>query len=166
MRPTAEMATRLLAVYRERVDPIYKILHWPDVHSFLNTHYSAPSLELSPDHRALESAMHFTALCTLVDGEVDGRAILVEQYRVAAEWSLVQAGLLSTRSLVTLQAFVIYLVSNILRKPYCCLLVAEYEVRVVRLMAILQRLDFALASTTRIPGRSLPAPYASPPLRV
>lgn len=47
--------------------------------------------------------------------ELDSRDAIVEQYRRSAEEAFVRANLLSTRDFVTLQAFVIYLVSCALR---------------------------------------------------
>lgn len=116
-RPAPDMASWLLAVYRERFDPICKIVHWPTVYTtFSLQHHQGRLPELSVADQALESAIHFTALCTLQDIEVNGRSTLVEQYRARAEASLVRAGLLSSQSVVVLQAFVIYLVSA---SPFC-----------------------------------------------
>lgn len=99
-------------MYRERVDVIFKVLHWPSVQALfgLEARYSPV---LSSDDRALEFAIYFVALCTLSGDEIEERDTLMEQYRVAAELSLVRAGLLSSLNLVVLQAFVLYLVSHI-----------------------------------------------------
>lgn len=102
----------LLNVYKERVDCLFKPLHW---HStlFAIQHQSSrlQDEKSSIDAKALENAIYFTSTCSLFDHELDGRQTLVEQLRRATEDALVESDLLTTTSLVVLQAFVVYLVS-------------------------------------------------------
>lgn len=107
---------QILAVYRERVDFIFKVLHWPTVLLQLAERSSDVSVQ------ALERCIHFAAMCTLTESEVsellsEDKESLVRQYRLAAETSLSRANLLSSANLVTLQAFVIYLVSALAELP-------------------------------------------------
>lgn len=64
----------------------------------------------TPHVEALESAIYFAALCTLSPDEIEDRDVQLMRYRSATEASLTRAGLLTTTNIVTLQAFVIYLV--------------------------------------------------------
>lgn len=107
--PTLRMKEYLLGVYKARVDAIFKVLHWPSTLSALRDVSLA-----DPSKQALASAIYFTAVCSLMNHELDGRNAIVEQYRRSAEEAFVRANLLSTRDFVTLQAFVIYLVSSAL----------------------------------------------------
>lgn len=103
----AETKEYLLQAYKYRVDPIFKPLHWPSTLAIIQ-----PSDHiLSTDARALELAMCFTASCSLFDHEFENRRVFVEQVRQAAERAFVRAGMLTTTSIVPLQAFIIYLVS-------------------------------------------------------
>ena len=104
----------LLDVYRYRVDPLFKILHWPTV---VNMIHSAKDDPISPPVRALESAIYFTALCTMTDGEVEtmlcgSESALLHQHRIATEVLIARKNLLQSPCLIALQAFVIYIVSQ------------------------------------------------------
>ena len=98
---------RLLTVYKQRVDPIFKPLHWPSALRIS----SSQECKQCPDAKALGCAIYFTAACSLFDHELDDRVMVVEQSQRAAEQAFEQAGLLTTMSVIVLQAFVIYLVS-------------------------------------------------------
>ncbi|EME43831.1 C6 zinc finger domain-containing protein [Dothistroma septosporum NZE10] len=106
--PTAKMKAYLLGVFKARVDTIFKVLHWPSTVFMLKQ--DSTHIDYS-DHskKALASAIYFTAVCSLMNHELNGRNAVVEQYRRNAEEALVRANLLSTRDFITLQAFVIYL---------------------------------------------------------
>lgn len=100
------MKERLLVTYEQRIDPIFKVLHWPSTCTKLR------SLGLDNEVRALAAAVYFTATCSLFDHEIENRTELIEQLRHLAEESLAAANVLTTRSLCVLQAFLIYLVSR------------------------------------------------------
>lgn len=101
-----ELNEWLLTVYKDRVDPIFKPLHWPTAISQIRSQIESPSNEIA----ALECAIHFTATCALFESERDQRGISVESLLQDTESALVRAGLLTTTSTILLQAFVIYLV--------------------------------------------------------
>jgi len=105
----------LLDVYHERVHALFKVLHWPSTLALLDTSKDSDDIKL----RALKSAIYFTSVCSLLDHELEGRRVILSQYRQRAEEAFIDAGLLTTTSLMVLQAFVIYLVSTETRK---CLL--------------------------------------------
>lgn len=115
VNPTQEMKERFLNVYQARIDTIFKVTHWPSTSSLIRFHDQSDCdpKPLAANVKALASAVYFTATCSLMDHELDSRQAIVEQYRQTAEDAFVHAGLLTTKSFITLQAFVIYLVSSL-----------------------------------------------------
>lgn len=107
--PAPETRDWLMAVYKERVDVIFKPLHWPTVLLQIRSLKGQRSLEIE----ALESAILFTAACSLFKHEVRGTDVSVECLLQRVEAALVEVGLLTTTSILVLQAFVIYLVSRL-----------------------------------------------------
>lgn len=103
--------TYLLDIFHDRVDPLIKVLHWPTVCARLQAGNSDSRNKLSAEIKALESAVLFAAACALKDHEIEGRGELAVQFQVSTERCLAEAGLLTTRKITVLQAFVIYLVS-------------------------------------------------------
>lgn len=116
----------LLYLYRQRVDCLYKILHWPTVLADI----ARLQTEAQDRHKltavgALELSICFTSLCSITDDEarnlgLGGRAGLIEQYRDATETALSEAGLLQQPNVTLLQAFVIYLVGFSHLALSCC----------------------------------------------
>ena len=104
---TSETNQFLLNVYHERVHALFKVLHWPSTLALINASNNMGDIKV----RALKSAIHFTSVCSLFDHELEGRRMILSQYRQRAEEAFIDAGLLTTTSFVVLQAFVIYLVS-------------------------------------------------------
>ncbi|KAF2717959.1 hypothetical protein K431DRAFT_297353 [Polychaeton citri CBS 116435] len=108
--PPPKLKVRLLSVYEDRVDAIFKLLHWPSTLSTVRPKSSSrQDTRLPVDARALESAIYFTATCSLFDHELDQRTRFLKHFQKTTEQTLSEAGLLATTSLVVLQAFVIYL---------------------------------------------------------
>jgi hypothetical protein len=101
-----EMDYSLLDVYHKRVHALFPVLHWPSILALLETADDPQSTNLM----ALRSAIHFTGVCSLMDYELEGRRNILGQYRQRAEQAFIDAELLTTTSLMVLQAFVIYLV--------------------------------------------------------
>ena len=108
---TPALKSHLLIIYKQRVDTIFKPLHWPSALRAVRSQQLIPSTNT----KALESAIYFTATCSLLDHELDNKAIIVEACQWKAERALIEAGLLTNTSMMVLQAFVIYLVSHITR---------------------------------------------------
>jgi hypothetical protein len=106
----------LLQVYRERVDCLYKALHWPSVLAdILRLHNGGPEVRNSNPHEALEYSIYFMSLCSITDEEASrfglgDRLSLIEQCRAAAEQAISETALLQQPNVTSLQAFVIYLV--------------------------------------------------------
>jgi hypothetical protein len=106
----------LCKVYRQNVDPLVKILHYPSLESFLvqKTWYlSYP--ERHPVPEALRFAVYFLAVCTLDEEttrlqlQVSNQKDLVAELQLACRQTLENANLLVTRDITVLQAFVLYL---------------------------------------------------------
>ncbi|KAK5168300.1 uncharacterized protein LTR77_006869 [Saxophila tyrrhenica] len=100
---------QLTSIYHDRFDALFKVLHWPTAIAQMTQADPKPWSCSFVEQQALRSAVHFGAVCTLQAHEVSEKSAITEQYRSVAETSLISAGLLTTRSLVVLQAFVIYL---------------------------------------------------------
>jgi hypothetical protein len=113
--PTKFMRTTLPEVYHQRVDSVYKLLHWPTVIAQLEAAHEAPDTTQSPSEQALEFSIYFMALCSLTDVEYEeaflgDRTKLIQDYQQAAEISIARADFLRHPTVLVLQAFVIYLV--------------------------------------------------------
>lgn len=106
----------LLDLYKQRVDCLYKILHWPTTLRDIESSHSGPeNVTQSTSIQALEFAIYFMALCSITDDEaaqldLNSRPALIQKYRVATEFSISEANLIRAPDLTVLQAFVIYLV--------------------------------------------------------
>ena len=114
---TKEMKSIFFPIYKTRVDCIVKVLHWPSVMASIEKKDSGGGdvLELAR-LQALDSAICYTALCTMTDEESENsfackKEILRGQLRAAAELDISKARLLEQPDLTVLQAFFIYLVS-------------------------------------------------------
>lgn len=102
---------QLLETYHDRFDPLVKVLHWPTALRLMTIKQSSNIASKSmPAQGALRSAVLFAAICTLHSHEMEDKAELTRRYRSEAEESFINVGLLTTTSVVVLQAFVIYLV--------------------------------------------------------
>lgn len=108
--PSEHVKQVLIKVYRERVDSIFKIFHWPSLISCLE------SIDTEQPSQALQSAIYYAALCTLSEDDVEAGLLgdlseLRRQDRAATEQAIAKADLVGRPCLLTLQAFVVYLVS-------------------------------------------------------
>jgi hypothetical protein len=114
----------LLYLYRQRVDCLYKILHWPTVLADIARLQSeAQDLYKPTPIKALELSIYFMSLCSMTNDEawnlgLGDRTVLIEQYRDATEKALSEAGLLQQPNMTVLQAFVIYLVGSSYLSPF------------------------------------------------
>ncbi|KAG4437485.1 hypothetical protein IFR05_007040 [Cadophora sp. M221] len=113
---TSGMKSVLLSIYKDRVDCIIKVLHWPSVLAAIHKKDTG-NLQVglgSARIQALESAICYTAACAMTDDESEAslglkKGPLREQLRVCAEVSISKAKLLEQPDLTVLQAFLIYL---------------------------------------------------------
>ena len=118
--PPKSIVITLLDTYIYRVDTVLKVSHVPSLHRFLLSEEQDCAKSLHrPSREALKSAICFTAVCTLTEAE--SRDIFMEEkgkvrnrFRQATEVMLSRADCLTTSDITVLQAFVIYLVSDLL----------------------------------------------------
>ncbi|TPX11911.1 uncharacterized protein E0L32_007409 [Thyridium curvatum] len=113
-----EISRTLCQIFLKQVDPIVKILHKPSltrwmVHgqSYLNYPAGHPAVQ------ALSAAVCYAAANSLTEGQCEtsfktARYPLVAQCKRQCEAALAAAGLLDTRDLTVVQAFVIYLATR------------------------------------------------------
>jgi hypothetical protein len=109
---SSEMSSRLLGVYYDRVDTIFKVGHWPSTLKSLKGH-DKESFD-SESVSVLRGAIEFMALCTLSEDECKQsflleKTTLIRIARQRAEQLFNEADLLTTTEIAVLQAFVIYL---------------------------------------------------------
>jgi hypothetical protein len=104
----------LWLIYSRNIDPVLKIVHKPTFERSLMKAKS--NLDgLSRGMEAMMFAMYFAAVASLRPEECRlmlnvEKAVLHTRYRFAVEQALARAGLLDTRELIVLQAFVVFLV--------------------------------------------------------
>ena len=113
---TSEQSNLLRDMYHERVDCLYKILHWPTFLADLALvrNCNAGWIQ-SRSIRALESAVCFLGLVSITEDEaivfgLGDKALLLNQLQANTERLLAEAGLYRQPKLTSLQAFVTYLV--------------------------------------------------------
>ncbi|GAB7350167.1 hypothetical protein MBLNU459_g0832t1 [Dothideomycetes sp. NU459] len=101
-------------VYRERVDPLVKVLHIPTTEP---TVLAAAShlANLSKSFEVLMFTIYYGAATSLTTEEClaklgEERSVLLSRYRFAIEQALARANFLTTEELVVLEAFVVYLI--------------------------------------------------------
>jgi hypothetical protein len=114
--PSKNVRNIFLRLYHQRVDCLYKILHWPTVCAQIERQHGKPQdpRESNPI-MALELSIYFTAICSISDDEardlgLGNRSDLMEQYLSATETAISEADLLRHPNVTLLQAFAIYLV--------------------------------------------------------
>jgi hypothetical protein len=112
-----EIGEKLLKIYRQRVDSVYKVLHWPTVLTLIELHHVRP-LDSSNGHsiQVLEWSIYFMVICTITNNEakemgLGDRPVVLQTYRSMVEDLFAKSSLLQTPDLFVLQAFVIFLVS-------------------------------------------------------
>lgn len=107
-------------VFFSRVDPLLKILHRPTVKaSIIAAAKDLGRIAGGSSQESLMFAVYFAAVTTLTAEECvqyfrRDKDSLLMQYKYGTETALANADLLNSMELVTLQAFVIFLVSRIL----------------------------------------------------
>lgn len=110
------VARQLCGVYLQQVDPVIKILHRPSVNQWMV--HGKPYLAYAEGHPAIEalgSAICYSAVSSMTENQCSlmfhtSKAQLMVKSRMACEAAIGRAGLLSTRDITVLQAFVLYLV--------------------------------------------------------
>ncbi|KAH8596754.1 fungal-specific transcription factor domain-containing protein [Bisporella sp. PMI_857] len=100
--------------FLENVNPLTKIVHRPTMEKVIKeVQHNLDSL--SPSTEALMFAIYFSTITSLNADEVRtnfgvAKDTLIKQYRFGTEQALARAGFLNTNEIVTVQAFVLFLV--------------------------------------------------------
>ncbi len=118
----------LCDIYARQFEPMFKLMHVPTLRKLVTN--AAANIHDIPSGNYVEPvlfAMYYAAITALTPEEClqyfqDGRELLLARYRMGAETALVNADLLNTTELGTVQALVIFIVSrfpftSILRGP-------------------------------------------------
>ena len=120
LHPSSPQIAILSDIFFTRVDPIFKVLHRPTVKtSMIAAAKDLDRIAGGSGQESLMFAIYFAAVTTLTAEECkqyfrrDKDSLLV-QYKYGTETALANADFLNSMELVTLQAFVIFLVSEIL----------------------------------------------------
>lgn len=120
------VSRKLCDVYLQNVDPIIKILHRPTLTSWMihDTTTSARPPPRDTSARALECAVCYAAATTMTETQCQAmfqkpKSDVSATHRKMCEEAIERAGLLTTRDMRVLQAFVLYLVSTHLDRRSC-----------------------------------------------
>lgn len=117
LRPSLELLPKLKEIYVDRVDPLVKVVHVPTLWTAMTRELQRPE-GMSKSLEAILFAVCLAVISTLKEDECQTlfrgpTSIINSQYRLATRQALSNAGFLSTSSVVTLQAFAIYMVSEV-----------------------------------------------------
>ncbi|KAF3481325.1 VrtR2 [Arthroderma uncinatum] len=112
------VGSQLCQVYLQNVDPIIKILHRPCLRRWMID--GERYLGYDEDHtsvRALESAVYYAAANTMTESQCQAsfhasKSSIVAAHRKRCEGAIESASLLTTRDMIVLQAFVLYLIAR------------------------------------------------------
>ncbi|KAI9740064.1 MAG: hypothetical protein M1818_004815 [Claussenomyces sp. TS43310] len=104
---------KLFDIYQDRVDPLMKLLHLPTFWSALKYAFENPQ-DMSKSLEAVIFSFYFATIISLEDDEChsllgEQKPAMTARYRVAARQALINAGFLKSSSLMTLQAYAIFL---------------------------------------------------------
>ncbi|KAL6857306.1 fungal-specific transcription factor domain-containing protein [Trichoderma novae-zelandiae] len=122
LHPSTPLLSRLKDIYKDRVDPMMKILHLPTFWAALTNALRRP-LEIPKSLESLIFAVYLVTISSLKEEEAQNLfgaplSAIVKRYRIATRQALVNARFLSTSNLKTLQAFSIFTIC--VRKVYRC----------------------------------------------
>lgn len=106
---------RLCEVYLQQVDPVIKVLHRPSLSRWMV--HGEPYLAYAEGHPSVEAlglSVCYSAISSMTEGQCSAmlhakKADLKTESRMACETAIGRVGLLSTRDITVLQAFVLYL---------------------------------------------------------
>lgn len=121
LHPCTTQIALLVEIYFNNVDPLFKVLHKPTCSAaVLGAADNLANGLIDSGLEALMFAMYLTATTSLNEEQClrilgQQRDKLLAQFKYGTEAALANADFLSSLELVTLQAFAIYLVSNISR---------------------------------------------------
>ena len=121
--PYPPLITLLFETYFNRFDPTFKILHKPTIYTIFQTiSYDTNRPAIRGGQEALVFAIFYAAVTCSAADEIykqfhEERGVLVKRFEKATEAALTNSDFVNSTKLVTLQAFVIYLVSLLHSPP-------------------------------------------------
>ncbi|KAF2150201.1 hypothetical protein K461DRAFT_296576 [Myriangium duriaei CBS 260.36] len=110
----AQLPHHLYPIFRDRVDNVFKMLHWPSTMRNIQEQKGKPTTTESLHVLLLDLSIQFMALCAMNDQECrqllgTSHSNLVARYKTAVQDILAMVDLLVAPKVLTLQAFVLYL---------------------------------------------------------
>jgi len=114
LHPLPNQISNYWEVYKDRVDPLVKVLHLPTLEPTVLSAASHLS-NLSKAFEVLMFAIYYAAVTSLPDADCvlefgEEKTVLLARYRFAVEQALARAGFLTTEEAVVLQGFVVFLI--------------------------------------------------------
>ncbi|OBT61198.1 hypothetical protein VE03_08682 [Pseudogymnoascus sp. 23342-1-I1] len=108
------MLQKFFDIYTDRADPMVKPIHLPTFWTTLKGVVESPH-DVSKSLEALVFTFYLLTISSLDDDECrsmfgEEKSIIFARYRIAARQTLMNAGFLKTTSIVTLQAFMMFLI--------------------------------------------------------
>lgn len=113
------LAAQLCHIYNRQVDPIIKIMHRPTLNAYLVDCKSFLDYDLrDPRPAALRAAVCYAAVASMTEEQCQAtfscpKLKVLPEFRDVCDVALNKAGLLTTKDMAVLQAFVLYLVSSL-----------------------------------------------------
>lgn len=113
------LAAQLCHIYNRQVDPIIKIMHRPTLNAYLVDCKSFLDYDLrDPRPAALRAAVCYAAVASMTEEQCQAtfscpKLKMLPEFRDVCDVALNKAGLLTTKDMTVLQAFVLYLVSSL-----------------------------------------------------
>ena len=128
MYPQRTHADLLHSLFFKNIDPFIKLLHQPRFYYDLSQ-YRRGTIDHSADFEALLFAMYYLTLISLDNDFVyanlggESKEALMERYKQATQQALAKCGFIQRPNLMSLQAYLLYLVSgepNYFLWPFTC----------------------------------------------
>ncbi|OTA56698.1 C6 transcription factor [Hypoxylon sp. EC38] len=141
LHPSSQILPKLKEIYADRVDPMMKILHLPTFWAALTDGLRHPQ-EMSKSLEAEVFAFYLAAINALTDDECRNlfglqKSVMYSRYRLAARQALMNAGFLSTSSIMTLRAYAMFLMC--IKNSYRCdalFVMSGVSIRLARKMGL------------------------------
>lgn len=125
--PSDEHRDLLFSIYFSNVHPVCRILHKPTFSAHLRGSKDLVNEDDTlkfPSMEAVAFAMHFVTVVSMTPDECwtsfqEDRNVLLPKYQQATEVALLKADFLNTVEIVTLQALILYIVSEVMAFKRC-----------------------------------------------
>ena len=120
--PSGIQILQLWQIYLDNVNPLLKLTHTPTLQSQIIEAGANPA-KIPKPLEALMFSIYFIAIISMQDEDVqktfgEEKSILLSKYHHGCQQALINAGFMRSPDLITLQAYVIFLVSQTYFKSY------------------------------------------------